>query len=106
MSSMLAGMALQGHCPGIGEAGHLDNALQNLVRDGLIDGYGHGGGQPRGVASDCHVADVDPVLAEDSPDLTDHARLVLVADEERVLLGNYVYREAEGIDDPRLHPGS
>src|SRR5215210_9571820 len=101
-SSTLGDIGLQAHGPGVGEAGYLAQVLQNLVGDGLVDRYRHGGGGAGGVASDGHVADVDPVLAQDAPDLADHAGPVLVADKERVLLGDDVHREAESVDDARL----
>src|ERR671933_750372 len=102
---MLDGMGatLQAHGPGISEAGDLEQGLDDLVGNGLVDRYGHNGRRAGGIAPDGHVANVDAVLAQNGPDLADHTRPVLVADKERVLFGNYVDREAQSLDDQRLH---
>jgi hypothetical protein len=67
ISFTLAIEALEGHGPGIGEARHLSQGRQDLVRDRLIYRYRHRGGGAGGGAPDGHVADVDPVLAQDVP---------------------------------------
>src|SRR4028118_436432 len=106
ISFTLAIEALEGHGPGIGEARHLSQGRQDLVRDRLIYRYRHRGGGAGGGAPDGHVADVDPVLAQDSSDPADHAGHILVANERRVLLRHDVHRKAKGVDNTWLHPGT
>src|SRR5215213_3969341 len=100
----LRGWPSQRYRAGLVEARRLFEGIQDLMGNWFIDGDGHrraGAGLP---APHGHVADVDAVLPEDAAELADHARAVLVADEEHVLLRHHVEVEAHRPDEPRLHP--
>src|SRR5918995_2613180 len=100
----LPGRPSQGNRAGIVETRSLYEGIEDFFGDGLVHGDGHRRAGPGLPAPHGHVADVDVVIPEDTAELSDHARPILVLDEEHVLLGDHIEVEAHRFHEPRLHP--
>src|SRR5579864_6454779 len=74
----------------------LSQARQHILRDAVVDREDHHRVAARRITPELHARDVDIVLAEDGPELTDHARAILVQAHEKAPFGHQV--DAKGVD--------
>src|SRR5919198_2530523 len=80
------------------DLGH--HPVQHAGRDHAVDGQRHQRLAALAAPAHLHAGDVDPGLAEDGPDLADHARPVLVEQERHVVGGGQVDGDAVDLHQP------
>lgn len=89
---------------GAEEVGDSVDFGNDFFGDGFFEVNNHHGAFADGFASNLHSGDVDVVLAQDGADLTDHARTVVVGDEQDGAFGDDIDAQVLDGDDVRFAP--